>query len=36
MRYVILGDLAHLKGNGQNALLLGMGTVEKQKSPLFT
>ena len=31
MRYVILGDLAHLKGNGQNALLLGRETVAGTK-----
>ncbi len=36
MRCVILVNLAHRKGNGQNALLLGMGTVEKQKSSLLT
>lgn len=36
MRCMILVHLAHRKGNGQNALLLGMETVEKQKSPLFT
>ena len=31
MRCVILGNLAHRKGNEQNALLLGRGTVEKEK-----
>ena len=36
MRCVILVHLAQLKGYGQNALLLGMGTVEKQKSPLLS
>ena len=31
MRCVILGNLVHLKGYGQNALLLGKGTVEIAK-----
>jgi len=32
MRCVILVHLAHRKGNGQNALLLGRDPVEKEKS----
>lgn len=36
MRYVILINLAQLKGYGQNALLLGLGAVEKEKSPLLS
>ena len=31
MRCVILVHLAYRKGNGQNALLLGMGTVAERK-----
>ena len=31
MRCVILVHFAHRKGNEQNALLLGRGTVEKEK-----
>ena len=31
MSCVILGNLAQLKGNGQNALLLGTGTVAESK-----
>ena len=34
MRCVILVNLVQLKGYWQNALLLGMGAVEKEKSPL--
>ena len=36
MRCVILINLAQLKGYGQNALLLGLEIVEKQKSPLLS
>lgn len=36
MRCVILGNLVHLKGYWQNTLLLGMGTVEKQKKSATT
>ena len=32
----ILVNLAQLKGYGQNALLLGLGAVEKEKSPLLS
>ena len=36
MRCAISVNLAQLKGYWQNALLLGLGTVEKQKSPLLS
>ncbi len=36
MRCVILGNLVHLKGYRQNALLLGMGTVEIAKKSATT
>ena len=36
MRCVISVNLAQLKGYGQNALLLGLGAVEKEKSPLLS
>ena len=36
MRCVISVHLTHLKGNGQNALLLGTGTVEKSKKSATT
>jgi len=36
MRCAISVNLAQLKGYWQNALLLGTGTVEKQKSPLLS
>ena len=36
MRCVILGNLVGLKGYGQNALLLGKGTVEKSKKSATT
>jgi len=35
MRCVIIFETAKLKGDWQNALLLGMGTVEKKKSATY-
>ena len=36
MRCVISVNLAQLKGYWKNALLLGIGTVKKEKSPLLS